>query len=211
MKEIRNSALLGVASLALFVLFLFLGVSGGWDIKLVIMSVAMLGGTAFFAWETYSAARVIIRSRKEREQWNKAELLELDMPFPVLAERFRKLAAGDELAVAEPGFLSWNTGQFASIRISRLGDSDWLAIYWLQADWHYTDTQLGRICKAEKVELPAEFKKSKPQGIAVCRAGSLSIYPVPRRQEWEAAFMDNIFLPDEEAYNRWLEDYLAEG
>lgn len=211
MREIRNNILLSLGALLLLALYMYLGMSGGWNLKLVAMAIAMLGGTGFFAWEAYEGIRYERRLKQERELWNKAAQVALDMPFPVLAGRFRSLSAGDELAVLEPDFLSWNTGQFASIRISRRNDADWLAIYWVAADWHYTDTQLGRICKAEKVELPAAFKKSKPQGIAIYKAGKLSIYPVPRRQQFEDAFMDSIFLADAAAYDSWLADYLEEG
>ena len=210
MKRVRDNVLLCVGALAFLALFLYLGQSGGWDFKLGLMTVASFGAALFFCWEAYEEARMILRSKKEREQWNVPAQVALEMPFAELQARFEKLAGSGE-ATMEPDFLAWNTGAFADIRISKEGDSDWMALFWLRSDWHYTDTQLQRICKKEKLEMPPKFRKMKAHGLAVYRNGSLSVYPAPHKGEFEEAFMDNIFLRSREEFDAWLKDYLDEG
>lgn len=210
MKEVRNNVLLCLGSLAVMSVFLYLGFSGGWDFKLGLWGVISFGVAAFFAWEAYDKATVILRSKKEREQWNVAAQVELELPFAELETRFQKLAGSGE-AVVEPDYLSWNTGAFADIRISKVDESDWLALFWLRSDWHYNDTQLTRICKKEKLELPPSFRKMRAHGLAVYQKGTLSLYPAPHLGAFEDAFMDNIFLRSHDEFDAWLKDYLDEG
>ena len=210
MKEVRDNVLLSLGALALLALFLYLGQSGGWDFKLGLMAVASFGAAVFFVWEAYMEARGFLRSKKEREQWNVPTQVALEMPYAKLEARFRRLTGSDE-AVVKPDSLSWKTGAFADIQIARVGESDWLALFWLRSAWHYTDTQLMRLCKKEKLELPPSFRKMKPHGLAVCRNGKLTLYPAPHWAAFEDAFMDNILLRTDEEFDSWLKDYLDEG
>ena len=210
MKEVRDNVLLSLGALAFLALFLYLGQSGGWNFKLGLMAVASFGAAVFFVWEAYMEARGFLRSKKEREQWNVPTQVALEMPFAELQSRFEKLAGCGE-ATVEPDFLAWNTGAFADIQISKVGNSDWMGLFWLRSDWHYTDTQLQRICKKEKLELPPQFRKMKAHGLAVYKNGNLSLYPAPHKGEFEEAFMENIFLRSREKFDAWLKDYLDEG
>jgi ABC-type branched-subunit amino acid transport system permease subunit len=64
MKEVRNNVLLSLGALAVMSVFLYLGFSGGWNFKLGLWGVISFGAAAFFAWEAYDKATVILRSKK---------------------------------------------------------------------------------------------------------------------------------------------------
>ena len=81
MKEVRDNVLLSLGALALLALFLYLGQSGGWDFKLGLMAVVSFGAAVFFVWEAYMEARGVLRSKKEREQWNVPTQVALEMPY----------------------------------------------------------------------------------------------------------------------------------
>ena len=128
MKKVRDNVLLCLGALAFLALFLYLGQSGGWNFKLGLMTVASFGAALFFCWEAYEEVRGTLRSKKEREQWNVPTQVALEMPFAELQSRFEKLAGCGETTV-EPDFLAWNTGEFADIQISKVGNSDWMALF----------------------------------------------------------------------------------
>lgn len=155
--------------------------------------------------------REILSTRREREKLGTPARLELDMPYHELVARFLALAKVDDMVTVEQGWLSWKTQSFADISIRRVGESDWMALYWVRSNWHYTDTQLRRVCKSAAQEMPEEFKKAKAHGLLIYSKGMLSIYPEPHRKQVEDAFMDNIFLPTREAFMTWLAEYTEEG
>lgn len=155
--------------------------------------------------------REIFSTRRAKAKLGTPARLELEMPYHELAARFQALARVVDTVTVEQGWLSWNTQGFADIAIHRVGDADWMALYWVRSNWHYTDTQLRRVCKAAGSEMPEEFKKARAHGLLIYRKGALSIYPELHREQVEDAFMDNIFLPTREAFMAWLAEYTEEA
>ena len=156
------------------------------------------------SWLVVLDVREILSTRREKAKLGTPARLELDMPYHELVARFLALAKVDDMVTVEQGWLSWKTQSFADISIRRVGESDWMALYWVRSNWHYTDTQLRRVCKSAAQEMPEEFKKAEAHGLLIYSKGVLSIYPEPHRKQVEDAFMDNIFLPTREAFMTWL-------
>lgn len=179
------------------------------SVALMVIGVAVMVG---FAWLAYGELKRELRKAKgkKKQAWNKAARLEVELPFEVLEENFRELAKGDELALVQAEYLSWNSASAGEIRIEKQGESDWIALYWVRADWSLTDKQLVAICAAEQVALPAGFRKMAAHGIAICRQGRVSVYPAAYRADFEAAFCETVLQPPA-AFRQWLADYLDEG
>lgn len=212
MNEWRQNAVFALAGMGIFAL-------GCWSIidhgeltaKAVILLALGLFCSVGSSWLVVLDVREILSTRREREKLGTPARLELEMPYHELAARFQILAAKLEDSVSvEQGWLSWNTQAFADIAIRRVGESDWMALYWVRTNWHYTDTQLSRVCKSAAQEMPEEFKKAKAHGLLIYSKGVLSIYPETHRKQVEDAFMDNIFAPTREAFMAWLAETAAE-
>jgi len=211
MDEWKQNALFALAGMIILALGCWIIIDNGEvSAKAAILVVLGLCGTIGCSWLVVLDVREILSTRREREKLGTPARLELDMPYHELVARFLALAKVDDLVTVEQGWLSWKTQSFADISIRRMGESDWMALYWVRSNWHYTDTQLRRVCKAAAQEMPEEFKKSKAHGLLIYSKGVLSIYPEPHRKQVEDAFMDNIFLPTRETFMTWLAEYADE-
>lgn len=186
----------------------------GFDFRQLLMLViggTLVLGTVFLLKR--DAGDELKRGKKARQQkqgWNKAVRMETELPFELLAANFRELEKKTDEVVAEPAYLSWNSGGAVEIRIEKMGDADWVAIFWLSSLWHYTDTQLATICQREGISLPAGFRKMQAHGLAVYRQGSLSLYPATQKEQFEEAFFSTLLQP-EEGFRQWLAEYTEEG
>lgn len=203
-KQNAGIALTGVALAALGGWFIINGKLDAKTVGLVALGLLLAIGAS---WLVALDLREILSTRRARAKLGTPARVELEMPYHELAARFQALARVDENAFAEPGWLAWNTQAFAVIRIRHEGESDWMALYWIRSNWHYTDTQLRQVCKSAGHELPAGFKKSKAHGLIIYSKGVLSVYPEPHKEQVQDAFMDNIFLPTREAFMAWLAEY----
>lgn len=109
--------------------------------------------------------------------------LKLNLSYGVLVARMMALAEVDEKALVYDAYLAWSTRTAADIRIRKEGNSDWVALFWV-------NTQ--------------EDKPMRGHGVVVYRNGCLSLYPAAYRQAFEDAFMLNIFLPTQKEFAAWL-------
>ena len=186
----------------------------GFDFRQLLMLVvggALVLATVFLLKR--DAGDELKRGKKARQQkmgWNKAVCVETELPFDLLASNFRELDKKTDEVVAEAAYLSWNSGGAGEIRIEKMGDTDWVAIFWLSSLWHYTDTQLATICQREGISLPAGFRKMKAHGLAIYRQGTLSIYPATQKEPFEDAFLTTLLQPAE-CFRQWLAEYTEEA
>lgn len=207
MREWKQNAGFALAGAALTALGGWFIINGKLDAKTVGLVVLGLLLTIGASWLVALDLREILSTRKAKAKIGTPARLELEMPYHELAARFQALAGVDEHAFAEPGWLVWDTQAFAAIRIRHESESDWMALYWIRSNWHYTDTQLRRVCKVAAQEMPEEFRTAKAHGLIIYCKGVLSIYPEPHKEQVQDAFMDNIFLPTREAFTAWLAKY----
>lgn len=186
----------------------------GFDFRQLLMLVvgaALVLGTVFLLKR--DAADELKRGKKARQQkqgWNKAAHLQAELPFGLLASNFRELDKKTDEVVAEPAYLSWNSGGAGEIRIEKMGNADWVAIFWLSSLWHYTDTQLATISHREGISLPAGFRKMQAHGLAIYRQGTLSIYPATQKEPFEDAFLTTLLQPAA-GFRQWLAEYTEEA
>lgn len=210
MNEWKQNALFAIGGL----LILVFGVNSlSAEVKVKSVCIVVLGGILVLgsSWLLVQDIRAMVSARREKARLGVPARVSLEMPYHELAARFQTLAKVDEQhTCVNLGCLSWTSQSFADIFIRRTGNEEWMALYWVRSDWHYTDTQLRRICKAAASEMPEEFKKAKAHGLIIYSKGELSIYPEPHLKQVEDAFMDNIFLPTREAFTAWLAEYTEE-
>ena len=146
---------------------------------------------------------------KEKKEWSKVARVEMELPFELLTGNFKALAKSTDEAVAEKGYLSWNSGSFADIRIQKINAEAWIALFWVRSDWALTDRQVEGICRRESVEMPEHFRKMQAHGVAVYQQSRLSLYPAVHRAEFEVAFLTTV-LQKTEAFKAWLTEYTEE-
>lgn len=209
-NEWKQNALFAIVGL----LILVFGVhSLSAEVKMKAVCIVVLGSILVlgFSWLLVRDVREMLSARREKARLGVPARVRLEMPYHELAARFHALAGVDELAGVYLGCLSWKSQSFGDILIRRTENEEWMALYWVRSDWHYTDTQLRQICKAAAPEMPEEFKKAKAHGLIIYSKGELSIYPEAHRKQVEDAFMDNIFLPTREEFTAWLAEYAEEG
>lgn len=207
LHELKQNACFALAGVALAALGSWGIFNGKFDAKTVGLVVLGLLLAIGATWLVAQDVREILSTRKARTKLGTPARITLEMPYHELAARFLALAKVDENAFVERDWLSWDSQSFAAIRIRRGGESEWMALYWGRANWHYTDTQLRQVCKSAGQELPTEFKKSKAHGLIIYSKGVFFIYPEPYKEQVQDAFMDNIFLPTREAFMAWLTEY----
>ncbi|MBQ9830615.1 MAG: hypothetical protein IJO38_09755 [Akkermansia sp.] len=214
MKLICEYLLYGLAGLGLVLGAGYWFSVSGFDFRQLLMLVVGAGlVAAAVALLKRDAKDELKRGKKARQQkqgWNKAVRVETELPFDHLAANFRELEKKTDEVVAEPAYLSWNSGAAVEIRIEKLDNDGWVAIFWLRSPWHYTDTQLATICRSEGIAIPAGFKKMQAHGLAVYRQGSLSLYPATQKEQFEEAFFSTLLQP-EEGFRQWLAEYTEEG
>lgn len=128
------------------------------------------------------------------------------IPYSVVAPHFRELCKYDKLALAEEDFVSWNSEMLATIQLSRMGEDDWICLFWGQNDRCLSDRILLRFCSEHGVELPEHFRRMKPDGIALYREGRLALYPEEERRGFHDAFRSSLLCSDAE-FAEWLKEY----
>lgn len=214
MKLIGEYLCYGLCGVALVLGAGYWFAESGFDFRQLLMLVvgaALVGATVFLLKR--DAADELKRGKKARQQkqgWNKAAHLQAELPFGLLAANFRELDKKTDEVVVEPAYLSWDSGAAADIRIEKVGETDWVGLFWVRSLWHYTDTQLAKICQGEGISLPAGFKKMQAHGLVVYRQGRLSIYPATQKEQFEDAFCTTLLQPAE-GFRQWLTEYTEEG
>lgn len=164
------------------------------------LGLLFLLGAGFFVYDDRSRAPKMI-SEKRMLKGNEEKL---SLTFDELRNRFRLLAARDELIVADKRYLSWNSGSFAQIRIEPLSNGDWICIYWVNADHVLTDATVKKLCAAHGIQAPKSLLV-KPQGLAICKAGVLHHYPAFLKGPFRDAFADTV-LNDDAAFEAWVKE-----
>lgn len=146
-----------------------------------------------------------------RPEISKADMLqcakvECMIPFDRLHAHFLRLSKLDDLIVAEKDYLSWNSGSFAQIRVSRLDHENWVCIYWERASWVMTDSVMESICKSNDIQMPPDFRNMKPHGLAFYSQGNLQIYPAIQKDEFAGDFLETVLSQGSE-FEQWVKDY----
>ena len=210
MKTIGEYLLYGAAGVLMLLGAGYWFIESGFDFRQVLL---LILGLAFVAMTIFLLRRdakdELKRSRKAsaiKKQWNKPARLKADLPFDMLAANFTALAQKTEEAEAEENTLSWNSGAFADIRIQKLNEDAWIALFWIKSDNTLTDKQLASICHREKIDFPDSFRKMKAQGVAIFQQGCLSIYPASLKEDFEDAFLTTV-LQAPTPFNHWLDEY----
>lgn len=214
MKLIGEYLLYGLCGLGLVLGAGYWFTVSGFDFRqlLMLMVGAALVGAMVFLLKRDAADELKRgkKARKQKQQWNKAAHLAAELPFDMLAANFRALDKATGEAVEEAAYLSWNSGAAADIRIEKMNEPEWVGIFWLRSDWHYTDTRLDKICQAEGIDLPSGFRKMQAHGMVVYRQGRLSIYPAAQKEQFEDAFCTTLLQPAE-GFRQWMAEYTEEG
>lgn len=196
----------GVGLLAGAVCWLCYGEFDFRQILMLVVGATLLAACVFMIRQDAQNGCLFSKTRKKiKQQWCRAARSAQDLPFALLADNFRRLAAVDDMTVAETDYLSWKEDSRGEIRINKITDTDWICLFWVRGDAHMTDARLRKICLAESVELPASFLKMKAHGLAVYRDGQLSVFPAPHFEDFQDAFLDTV-LQLGEAFSAWLED-----
>lgn len=145
----------------------------------------------------------------EKEDLLKCANVEYSIPFEQIHANFVTLSKLDDAIVAENDYLSWNSGSFAEIRVSRLDHENWICIYWERASWVMTDSIMESICKSNDIQMPPDFRNMKPHGIAIYSQGNLQIYPAIQRDEFVGDFLETVLSQGAE-FEQWVKDYYEE-
>jgi len=170
----------------------------------------MLLSWAFF----YQDKRDKIQYRP-KQKISKADLLKgarvnCIIPFEQLRANFIMLSKLDDKIVAENDYLSWNSGSFAEIRVTRLNNGNWVCLFWERASWIMTDSIMESICESNDIQMPSEFHKMKPHGLAIYAQGNFQIYPSILKEEFVEKFGGTVLSQGSE-FERWVKDYYEEG
>lgn len=172
-------------------------------------SVLMLYSWAFF----YQDKRDKIQQRPEqiilKEDLLKCANVECAIPFEHIRANFIKLSKLDDAIVAENDYLSWNSGSFAEIRIYRLNDENWVCIYWEQASRVMSDSVMESICELNDIQMPLDFYKMKPHGLAIYSQSNLQIYPAILKDVFMDEFLETV-LSQGSKFEKWIKDYYEE-
>lgn len=172
-------------------------------------SVLMLYSWAFF----YQDKRDKIQQRPEqiilKEDLLKCANVECAIPFEHIRANFIKLSKLDDAIVAENDYLSWNSGSFAEIRVTRLNNGNWVCLYWERASWIMPDSVMESICESNNIQMPSGFHKMEPHGIAIYSQGNLQIYPAILKAEFMERFLETVLSQGAE-FERWVKEYYEE-
>ncbi len=146
-------------------------------------------------------------SAKERKQGTE---LVVELPYSLLAARFRELQQFQETTVADepPGFLGW--AEEAPIHIHRTEGEDWFALYWVDYDNYLRDSELAALCRRHKLPMADDYRKMKATGIAFYHEGKLSLYPAAFEREFRREYLEE-FLCTEADYSEWFNRCYGEG
>ncbi len=172
-------------------------------------SVLMLCSWTFF----YQDKRDKIQQRPEqiilKEDLLKCANVECAIPFEHIRANFIKLSKLDDAIVAENEYLSWNSGSFAEIRVTRLNNGNWVCLYWERASWIMPDSVMESICESNNIQMPSGFHKMEPHGIAIYSQGNLQIYPAILKAEFMERFLETVLSQGAE-FERWVKEYYEE-
>lgn len=172
--------------------------------SLVSGCVLMLYSWAFFYQKKHCSGQTILKA-----ELLKSANVECTIPFERIRANFVTLSNLDDTIVAENDYLSWNSGSFAEIRVSRLNNEDWVCIYWERASWIMADSVMESICESNNIQMPQGFRKMKPHGIAIYSQGNLQIYPAMLKDEFTGDFLETVLSQGIE-FERWVKDYYEE-
>lgn len=151
------------------------GVAGEYSRALAVLGSVVAVVYALFAIRAWLDIRA---ARRELAKLGTPARLELQMPYYELAARFQALIRVDEGVQVSEGYLSWAAPEYGRICISREGESDWKALYWLN--------------------------DNATHGLALYHRGTLAVYPASAQALFETPFMKSILLPTREEFNAWL-------
>lgn len=176
------------------------------QILMLVIGAALVSGCVYMIRQEVQNGCLFSKARKKiKQQWSRAARSAQDLPFTMLADNFRRLAAVDDMTVAETDYLSWKEDSRGEIRINKITDTDWICLFWVRGDVFMTDAQLRKICAAEGVALPPTFLKMKAHGMAIYRGTELRVFPAPHYAAFQESFSDTV-LQGREAFAAWLED-----
>ncbi len=224
LKECINSLLAGCALVIGGVLYL-LWADYGWLYGFAACFIILTGLMTlwYFFWDLRGGfeARhpkalgdVIASMSPSEEEVTSRACLKVKRPYTLLSSQFAELAPKDELVVADdpPGFLSWNSGSFASIQIYRSGaeSDDWQALFWLRGGQSLTDSQLDAICRQRGVTLNEQCREMNADGFALYQNGQISVYPAVKEEEFRFEFMETV-LARGKAFREWVADYYEDN
>ena len=152
-----------------------------------------------------------------REQYAPAVSAVARVPAPGLAfgelrSRFRRLQVYDSLAYADKDadFVSWNSEQFAQLRIAGCEGADWVCLFWGRTVRQLSSRLLAKFARCHGVVLPQEDAHSAPDGVAIYRGGELLLYPESEQAEFAANYLNGL-LGSRDAFERWLAEYTELG
>ncbi len=160
------------------------------------------------------AAVIIIRKMKQGGHQTARRLQTNTAPFALtrdeLLANFRELAAVDELCTYEPekNFLAWNDGQGYGLHIHLLPDDTWVSTFWTRSEFELRDCEVKATCTSASIPCEPHLLHMQAQGVAICRAGLLSITPATQKHHFDL-FLLNALAPREE-FSAWLKEYADE-
>ena len=174
MKDLRDNLVCVFVGLLSVVAGLW-GVAGEYSRALAVLGSVVAVVYALFAIRAWLDIRA---ARRELAKLGTPARLELQMPYYELAARFQALIRVDEGVLVSEGYLSWAAPEYGRISISREGESDWKALFWLN--------------------------DNATHGLALYHRGTLAVYPASAQALFETPFMKSILLPTREEFNAWL-------
>jgi hypothetical protein len=174
MKGLSNHLTCAAAGMLSVVAGLW-GVAGEYSRALAVLGSVVAVVYVLFAIRAWLYIRA---ARRELAKLGTPARLELQMPYYELAARFQALIRVDEGVQVSVGYLSWAAPEYGRISISREGESDWKALFWLN--------------------------DNETHGLALYHRGMLAVYPASAQALFETPFMKSILLPTREEFNAWL-------
>ena len=214
MKRLLSNVAYGLAGVLLLVVGVLLVCNRGIDKTAVF---AVLGGCllllmswAFFWQDKKEKVQYFTGKRTSSTALRKGVKMALDLPFERLHSQFQSIAEHDEVAVAENGYLSWNSGSFAEIRIVSCGAENWLGVFWVRATRGMSNAVLKSICTANGMALPESLCGMKPHGIVIYNAGVLQVYPASLEEDFKEAFLSTV-LSGADEFQKWVSEYYEEA
>ena len=213
MKRLISNLAYGVAGLLLLVggiVLLYLHRGGEFvAFSLVSGTILMLISWALFYKDKRDKTQHHPAQAITKADMLKCANIECAIPFERIRANFLKLSKSDDTIVAEKDYLSWNSGTFAEIRVTKLCNENWVCIYWERASWIMSDSVMKSICEANDIQMPSEFHKMEPHGIAIYTQNNLQIYPAMLKEDFTDAFLDTVLSQGSE-FESWIKDYYEE-
>ncbi|MBR5876818.1 MAG: hypothetical protein IKZ10_08285 [Akkermansia sp.] len=214
MKRLLSNVAYGLGGVLLLVVGVALMLNRGVDKTSVF---AVVGGCmlvlmswAFFWQDKKENVHYFTGKRTASADARKGVKMALELPFEKLHAQFQSIAEHDEVAVAENGYLSWNSGSFAEIRIVSCGAENWLGVFWVRATRGMSNAVLKSICTANGMALPESLCGMKPHGIVIYNAGVLQVYPASLEEDFKEAFLSTV-LSGADEFQKWVSEYYEEA